>query len=192
MRAKILIVEDELYTGEALKILLEELDYEVLDIVTSGEEAIEKIRESPPDLILMDIMLDGQMTGIEAAQEINGTYEIPVIFLTAYGDFKTIQKAKLCSPYGYLVKPITEATELQPSIELALFNHKEKQPFVFYLHPWEIDHAQPRFRQARLSSRFRHYNNLSKTMDRFERLLNDFDFIPLPVREGEEERALPA
>lgn len=64
---------------------------------------------------------------------------------------------------------------------LRRINKKEKQPFVFYLHPWEIDNGQPRFRRARLLSRFRHYNNLDKTMERFERLLNDFEFIPLPA-----------
>jgi polysaccharide deacetylase family protein (PEP-CTERM system associated) len=65
-------------------------------------------------------------------------------------------------------------------LALKKINNKEKQPFVFYLHPWEIDTGQPRFNNARMFSRFRHYNNLAKTMDRFERLLNDFDFIPLP------------
>jgi len=68
---------------------------------------------------------------------------------------------------------------------LKRINNREMQPFVFYLHPWEIDNSQPRFRQARLLSRFRHYNNLNKTMGRFERLLNDFDFIPLPNGGGE-------
>lgn len=64
---------------------------------------------------------------------------------------------------------------------LKRINQREKQPFVFYLHPWEVDDRQPRFANAGLLSRFRHYNNLDKTMDRFERLLNDFEFIPLPV-----------
>jgi len=67
---------------------------------------------------------------------------------------------------------------------LKRINNKEKQPFIFYLHPWEIDSEQPRFRRARLLSKFRHYNNLEKTMGRFERLLNDFDFVPLPGSEG--------
>jgi polysaccharide deacetylase family protein (PEP-CTERM system associated) len=63
---------------------------------------------------------------------------------------------------------------------LKRINNREMQPFVFYLHPWEIDSEQPRFNQANRLSKFRHYNNLNKTMGRFERLLNDFDFIPLP------------
>ena len=65
-------------------------------------------------------------------------------------------------------------------LALTRINKKEKQPFVFYIHPWEFDKTQPRFRQARPLSKFRHYNNLSKTRYRLKRLLNDFDFIPLP------------
>ncbi|MBS0013181.1 MAG: DUF3473 domain-containing protein [Desulfobacterales bacterium] len=64
---------------------------------------------------------------------------------------------------------------------LKRINNKEGRPFVFYLHPWEIDPGQPHFGQARWSSKFRHYNNLDKTLDRFERLLRDFEFGPLPV-----------
>ena len=76
-------------------------------------------------------------------------------------------------------------------LALKKINNREKQPFVFYLHPWEIDNAQPRFKQARLLSKFRHYNNLNKTMDRLERLLNDFDFIPLPNGGTEDKTILP-
>ncbi len=65
-------------------------------------------------------------------------------------------------------------------LALKRINKKERRPFLFYLHPWEIDCEQPRFKQAKLISRFRHYNNLSKTMGRFERLLSDFKFVPLP------------
>ncbi|MFP4573040.1 MAG: XrtA system polysaccharide deacetylase [Desulfobacterales bacterium] len=65
---------------------------------------------------------------------------------------------------------------------LKRINRQEKQPFVFYIHPWELDPGQPRFKNARLLSRFRHYNNLGKTRERFERLLADFDFVPLPSK----------
>mgnify|MGYP006273649183 CR=1 FL=1 len=74
---------------------------------------------------------------------------------------------------------------------LKRINNREKQPFVFYLHPWEIDSSQPRFKNARLLSRFRHYNNLKKTSGRFERLLKDFDFIPLPAGGAETRQSLP-
>jgi polysaccharide deacetylase family protein (PEP-CTERM system associated) len=68
---------------------------------------------------------------------------------------------------------------------LKKINQRESQPFVFYLHPWEIDPDQPRFANANRLSKFRHYNNLDKTLGRFERLLNDFDFIPLPDNRGD-------
>jgi len=74
---------------------------------------------------------------------------------------------------------------------LRRINKKEKQPFVFYLHPWEIDSTQPRFQNARLLSKFRHYNNLKRTLVRFERLLNDFEFIPLPDGGTAEQQTLP-
>lgn len=67
---------------------------------------------------------------------------------------------------------------------LKTINKKEMQPFVFYLHPWEIDNNQPKFNKAKRFSKFRHYNNLDKTISRFKRLLNDFDFIPLPNNGG--------
>jgi len=74
---------------------------------------------------------------------------------------------------------------------LKRINNREMQPFVFYLHPWEIDKKQPRFNQASRFSKFRHYNNLNKTMERFKRLLNDFDFIPLPGGGTQTEKVLP-
>lgn len=74
---------------------------------------------------------------------------------------------------------------------LKRINNKEMQPFVFYLHPWEIDCEQPRFNQASSLSKFRHYNNLDKTLDRFKRLLNDFDFIPLPDDGIEVKESVP-
>jgi len=74
---------------------------------------------------------------------------------------------------------------------LKRINNREMQPFVFYLHPWEIDCKQPRFNQASLLSKFRHYNNLDKTMGRLEQLLNDFDFIPLPGSRAKVKRDLP-
>jgi len=75
---------------------------------------------------------------------------------------------------------------------LQKINNKELQPFVFYLHPWEIDDNQPRFKKARRLSKFRHYNNLKKTMGRFERLLSDFEFMPLPNHGGSGGQATPA
>jgi CheY-like chemotaxis protein/DNA-binding transcriptional ArsR family regulator len=125
-KKKVLIVEDELYTGEALATLLKRINYESVGILTSGEEAISKIDELNPDLILMDIVLDGKLDGIETSKLIKEKIDVPIIFLTAYGDLKTLKKAKLTEPDGYLVKPITDEKDLLPSIEIALHNHDIK------------------------------------------------------------------
>lgn len=121
-----MIVEDELITAEAIAILLRKLNHEPVAIVSSGEEAISKLKNLECDLILMDIILAGTMDGIETAQLINTNYNIPIIFITAYGDKKTLDRAKISEPYGYIVKPITNEDELLPTIELAMYNHQIK------------------------------------------------------------------
>ncbi|MHA1190941.1 MAG: metalloregulator ArsR/SmtB family transcription factor [Promethearchaeota archaeon] len=123
---KVMIVEDELITAEAIAILLKKLDYDPIKIVSSGEEAISKLRNLDLDLILMDIILSGTMDGIETAQKIYSMYNIPIIFITAYGDKNTLDRAKISEPYGYILKPITNEDELQPTIELAIYNHRVK------------------------------------------------------------------
>jgi CheY-like chemotaxis protein/DNA-binding transcriptional ArsR family regulator len=122
----VMIVEDELITAEAIAILLRKLKYNPVAIVSSGEEAISKLKDLDLDLILMDIILAGTMDGIEAAQFINSNYNIPIIFITAYGDKKTLDRAKLSEPYWYIVKPITNEDDLLPTIELAMYNHQVK------------------------------------------------------------------
>ncbi|MFO7970078.1 MAG: response regulator, partial [Candidatus Izemoplasmatales bacterium] len=123
---KVMIVEDELITAEAIAVLLEKLNYDPISIVKSGEEALSKIKELDLDLILMDIILAGTMDGIETAKIINENYNIPIIFITAYGDKKTLDRAKLSEPYGYIVKPITNEDDLLPTLELAMYNHQVK------------------------------------------------------------------
>ncbi len=123
---KVMIVEDELITAEAIAILLKKLNYNPIAIISSGEEAISKIKNLNLDLILMDIILAGTMDGIETANFINKNYDIPIIFITAYGDKKTLNRAKLSEPYGYIVKPITNEDDLLPTIELAMYNHQVK------------------------------------------------------------------
>jgi len=123
---KVMIVEDELITAEAIAVLLKKLNYNPIAIVSSGEEAISEIKNLNLDLILMDIILAGTMDGIETAKIINTNYNLPIIFITAYGDKKTLNKAKLSEPYGYIVKPITNEDDLLPTIELAMYNHQVK------------------------------------------------------------------
>ena len=125
-KARILIVEDELITAEAIKILLKNANYETVGVIKSGEEALRKISGIKPDIILMDIVLDGKIDGIETAILIKELYEIPIVFLTAYGDIKTLEKAKLAEPYGYIIKPINFKNDLFPVLEITLHNYKIK------------------------------------------------------------------
>ena len=105
---KILVVEDEAVTGMDIRRSLTELGYSVCAIATTGELAVRKAGELHPDLILMDIMLAGKMTGIEAAEIIKQQYHIPVVYLTAYSDDSFLTKAKLTEPFGYILKPFRE------------------------------------------------------------------------------------
>ncbi len=120
---RILIVEDELIVAENLKYSLKGMGYQVIDIVTRGETAIERSRELKPDLVLMDIMLKGEMTGIDAAEYIFKDLEIPVVFLSAYADDDTVSRAKITEPFGYIVKPYLDR-DLHSTVEIAIYKHK--------------------------------------------------------------------
>lgn len=115
---KILVVEDERIVARDIEKRLKKLGYSVAASVASGEEAITQAAFSP-DLILMDIQLKGQMDGIQAAEQIHAQYGIPVVFLTAYADDDTLQRAKVTEPFGYIVKPFDER-DLHAAIEVAL------------------------------------------------------------------------
>lgn len=122
MHPKILIVENEAITALDIQKLLESMGFEVVSIVSSGMEAVRKARDLKPDLILMDILIKGNMDGIETAEEIMNLFDIPVIYLTAYSDEKTFERIKLTQPYGFITKPISYS-ELRASIENALYKH---------------------------------------------------------------------
>lgn len=117
---RILVVEDEAITAMDIRTRLEKLQYTVVDTLFTGEEAVVVATNSKPDLILMDIVLKGEMDGTEAASIITSKLHIPIIFLTAYNDNKTFNRAKMSLPYGYLTKPF-ETQDLQIAIELALY-----------------------------------------------------------------------
>jgi two-component system sensor histidine kinase UhpB len=119
-KSKILIVEDEIIIAKNIKKRLESINYDIVDIVFSGEEAIQTSAELSPDLVLMDIGLPGKMDGITTAKHIRDKYDIPIVFLTAYSDEHTIQRAKFTEPYGYLIKPFEEK-ELHSAIQIALY-----------------------------------------------------------------------
>ncbi len=121
--AKILVVEDERIVGEDIKARLHKLGYSVPSIARSGEEAIEKAKAIRPDLVLIDIVLDGEMDGIEAASTIKSLYNIPIVFLTAYVDSNTLERAKITEPYGYIIKPF-EDRDLNLTIDIGIHKHR--------------------------------------------------------------------
>jgi PAS domain S-box-containing protein/putative nucleotidyltransferase with HDIG domain len=121
-QARILIVEDEPVVALNVKKRLQCLGYEETQVVASGEEAVLSTQEARPDIILMDIMLQGQLDGIEAALRIREQYNIPVIYLTAFADQDILNRAKITEPFGYILKPF-EDRELQTCIEMALYKH---------------------------------------------------------------------
>ena len=120
---KLLVVEDEAIVAKDIQIRLRNLGYEVVAVASSGEGAIQKAAETHPDLVLMDIILKGEMDGIEAAEEIISRYDIPVVYLTAHTDEKTLQRAKITEPLGYILKPFGEK-DLYGTIEISLHRHK--------------------------------------------------------------------
>ena len=128
-KAKILIVEDESIVAFDLKRMLLNLNYDVLDIVTSGEKAIRKAVEEKPDLIVMDVMLNGPITGVEAAARIKGVMNVPIIYLTAYADTETLRSAKVTEPYGYILKPFEEKVLLS-TIEMAIYKNRMEEKLI--------------------------------------------------------------
>jgi DNA-binding LytR/AlgR family response regulator len=104
---------------------LRKLGYNVVAICSNGEDAIRTVEEQTPDLVLMDIMLKGNMSGIEAAEQVRERFSIPIIYLTAYADESTLSKAKITEPYGYIIKPFKEI-DLRTSIEMALYKHQKE------------------------------------------------------------------
>jgi PAS domain S-box-containing protein len=122
-RPKILVVEDEAITALDIRSRLERSGYAVAAIASSAEQAITQMPKSQPDLVLMDIQLQGEMDGIQAAETILARFGTPVIYLTAYADRETLERAKLTEPYGYLLKPFEEK-EIHTTIEMALYKHQ--------------------------------------------------------------------
>ncbi|MBF0466580.1 MAG: response regulator [Nitrospirae bacterium] len=123
LKKKILVVEDEAIIAKDIKKCLELIGYEITAAVATGQEALESLNHSKPDLVLMDIMLNGPLDGIETADAIKLRFDIPVIYLTAYADEQILERAKITEPFGYILKPFEE-TELRTTIEIALYKHK--------------------------------------------------------------------
>lgn len=122
---KILVAEDEKIIGMDIKFTLEELGYNVLKVVDSGEKLLKILAEEQTDIVLMDIMLKGKFDGIQTAKLILEKFEIPVIYLTALTDDEIMESALSTQPFGYLLKPY-DSKNLYSTIELALYNHKKE------------------------------------------------------------------
>ncbi len=123
---EILIVEDESILALQLESMLDELHYQTVHILDKGDDALKYMKTKHADLILMDIRLKGKMDGIEAAEKIQKIKDIPIIFITAYADNETIDRAKAIEPYGYLIKPF-KLEELKSTIEIAFYKHQAQQ-----------------------------------------------------------------
>lgn len=122
-KGSVLIVEDEAIIAKDIQYTLERLGYEFLSTVASGKNAIQQAKTLRPDFIIMDIVLKGEMDGIETAEHIRTEFDIPIIFLTAYADDERLTRAKMVEPFGYIIKPFDER-ELHTVVEMALYRHK--------------------------------------------------------------------
>lgn len=120
---RILIVEDEGIVADEIRNRLEHFGYHVVGMAMTGQEAIDRAFTTFPDLILMDIMLKGPIDGVGAANRIRDRMDIPIIYLTAYSDEDTIQRAKISEPFGYILKPFKER-EIKAAIEVSLYRHR--------------------------------------------------------------------
>ena len=125
---KILIVEDENIVAMDLQKRLMNLGYDIVGIVSTGEEAVKKAIATAPDLVLMDVRLKGEMDGIEAASALRFQYGIAVVYLSAYADNDTLKRASKTEPFGYILKPFEER-ELHTTIEMALYRRELERRF---------------------------------------------------------------
>lgn len=123
--AKILIVEDEILIARRIESTLHSLGYEVTGIAPDADDAFQKVIEMEPNLILMDIVIQGDRDGVMAARHIYEHFQIPVVYLTAYADASILERAKATHPFGYVLKPFSQ-NDLRVAIELALFQHQTR------------------------------------------------------------------
>ena len=122
-RLRILVVEDESVIALDIRRTLGRLGYTVVGVAASGEEAILRAAELRPDLVLMDIHLQGEIDGVEAVERILRSQDVPVVYLTAYADSPTLERARRTHPFGYLLKPFEER-ELSVAVEMARYRHE--------------------------------------------------------------------
>lgn len=148
---RLLIVEDEPLIGRDIRRMLTLMGHEVLGVLPTGEQAVQLALEQPPDLILMDIQLRGEVNGIAAAHRIYDQADVPSVFVTAHSDHETLQQVKAGHPFGYVLKPI-EYRELQAAIEMAAAMHaadqKLRQSQAKIEQIYQAEHEQRRFAET--------------------------------------------
>ena len=121
-KARIMVVEDEAVISMEIQDRLTKMGHSICGTAASGEEAVSVATAKRPDLILMDVQLRGEVDGVQTAKQIRDLIEIPIIYLTAFADDRTVERAKLTQPFGYLIKPFSEK-ELYAAIEMALYKN---------------------------------------------------------------------
>ncbi|NBD15560.1 MAG: response regulator [Cyanobacteria bacterium] len=125
-RGKILIVEDELIIAKSLARQLENLSYELVGTASSGKKALEIIQNNLPDLVLMDIVIAGEMDGIETGKKIREQFDIPIIYLTAYSDDETLKRVQESGGQGYILKPYKQR-EVHAAITMVLAQYQDQK-----------------------------------------------------------------
>lgn len=129
--ANILVVEDDPTIAIDIRFNLEDNNYTVVNVLHAAEQAVQLLDKVNVDLILLDINLDGEMTGIELAEIVNQKFQVPFIFLTSYSDKSTLEKASHTFPAGYIVKPFKE-NDLAPAIQMALARHSAESTIASF------------------------------------------------------------
>ncbi|MBE9183902.1 response regulator [Microcoleus sp. LEGE 07076] len=172
----ILIVEDELLIAKNLSLKLEKLGYQIVGIVSSGADAIDRAVEMKPDLILMDIVIKGEIDGIETAAIINQKLDIPIIYTTAYADDETLQRAENTGSYGYLLKPFKER-ELHATIKIVLSKHQEAVNMQTLL---ALAATKSDNRSRFISMAYHDLNTPLTTIQLSAEMLEDCEFMNLP------------
>src|SRR5262249_28322745 len=124
--ARVCIVEDEMVVAKDIQTRLAQLGYTIVGHTGFGEEAVHLVQDLRPDLVLMDIRLQGTMDGVTAAEQIRSRFQLPVVYVTAYADEDTLCRARITEPFGYILKPFEER-ELRTVIEMALYKHQAER-----------------------------------------------------------------
>jgi DNA-binding NarL/FixJ family response regulator len=164
---KIMVVDDEILINTALQKTLKSIGYEIAGAANSGEKAVAVARDSKPDLILMDIRMPGKMDGIDASVRIRRDMDIPVIFLTAFGDDRSIERSKNAEPYGYIIKPF-QKTQLKAAIETALHKREMEKHL-------RIDVCEDKARKAETTSMVKkHEKNILDFKDRIKEISDEW------------------